>query len=166
MNPIPESAIWCGLPGALSAMATRAAFSPGLPGAKVTWNVQSAPGATALGTRAGGEPEVGGIGAGQSQRRDRQRRGAGVVPVTVCGGLVVPTACSEEKATLSGMPMPGVGTNPVPERAISCGLPGALSAMATWAVLAPALVGAKRTLNVQSPSGAMGLVQVLSLTAN
>ena len=67
-----------------------------------------------------------------------------LVSVTVCDGLVVPTAwltkvkLGGEKETVVEL-----SATPVPLRAMACGDPTAVSVMVTVAVSAPATIGAK-----------------------
>src|SRR5260370_16721343 len=74
-----------------------------------------------------------------------------LVTVMVCAGLVLPCA------VVGNVKLPGIsvtagrGATPVPVNGTVCGLPGALSAIASEACRSPAAVGEKTMLIVQVP---------------
>ena len=78
--------------------------------------------------------------------------------VTTCAPLVVPTSC-EAKLKLAGDKL-AAGATPVPVRLTDCGLPVALSVIASDSFSAPVVVGVKVMLNVQLPPAATELPHV------
>lgn len=157
MPPVPDRLTVCGLPVASSAMFSVALSFPSVVGVKVTLMVQLFPAAIVsqlllsakspllepvivmLLTVTGPEPVF--------------------VTVTVCGGLVV-----------SGRTVPNerdvgetvtLGAVPVPDRLTFCGLPPALSVIASVELLLPVAVGVKVTLMVHLAPAVSELPQLL-----
>jgi hypothetical protein len=155
--PVPVRLIFCGLPLALSVMATEADRLPDEPGVNITAIVQLFPAATEA-------PQV-----------VVSAKSPGLTPVTAipemfneafpvfvrvtdCAALVVARFWAL-KARLVAVRL-AVGLAPVPVRLTICGLPMALSVTVISAVRLPADVGVNVTLIVQLPPAASELPQV------
>lgn len=158
--PVPVSETFCGLPVALSAMASVAENSPVAVGVKVTLMVQLDPdakfpvGLQAFVPLASAKLPL------FSPVIEKLVKVTGPVPVfvtiTLCAGLVEFTYC-EENIRLLGATVTVAGPfAPVPVNITICGLPVALSVKVTVPVRVPAAVGLKVIWKVQGvPSTAM-----------
>jgi len=169
LDPVPLSATVCGVPGALSLTETAAEREPDPVGLKVAEIVQLAPAASVLG--ATGHVFVCATSAAFAPVRPIELIVSAPVPefvrVTLCAGLVVPISRLPKPRLVGEKVTAGPGATPVPLSATACGLPGALSLIATEAVRVPAAVGLKVAEIVQLAPGAsvLGLSgQLLSWT--
>lgn len=153
-TPLPLRLTVCGLPAALSLTVSVPVAVPVCCGVKVTLMEQLAPGATL-------EP--------QSSLSAKSPVVAmpvmlSVSPpvlerVTVCGRLVVPTAC-ESKVRLVGERLAAGGVTPVPARVMVCGDPSPVSVKVTVPTLVPVDEGEKATEMVQLAPGFTTLPQL------
>src|SRR5213593_2962406 len=143
--PVPERATACGLPGALSVTLTFALRLPVAVGLKLTVIVQ-----VALTASDAGQSFVCVKSPGFVPVRAMPLIVSGAVPVfcsvDVCGALVEPIA-SEPNARLAGVRVT-LEAVPVPVRVTLCGLPTALSVIATLALRLPVAVGLNATVIV------------------
>jgi len=161
---VPESAIECGLPVALSTTPIAADLLPGDFGVKATLNVTLLPGAM----DGGMVPVVSVKSAAFVPDNVVAEICRFAVPLLVITTGVLPllvfTSCEFANVTLAGDGLKP-GAMPVPVSATVCGLPAALSVIVTAADFAPVLVGAKVTLIVVVAFGAtlMGSVAFVSL---
>jgi len=148
--PVPLRLTVCGLNGALSATANVAVRDPPCIGVNVTLIVQLAPGASELphvvlrAKSAGSVP----VKLMLVILRDAVPK---LVSVTDCAVLVVRTGWVAKVRLLVDRVALGPEKNPVPLKAMDCGLPAVLSVMVTEAVRGPLSVGAKVTVMVHLP---------------
>ena len=151
---MPDNAIMCGLPAALSVIVKAPVLVPVAVGAKVTGRVQLAPAATVV-------PHA--SASAKSPLVATPEIVSTAVPLLVrvmfCAGLVVITFCPE-KVKLADESVTR-GAVPVPDNAMLCGLPAALSVIVTAPVLVPVTVGLNVTLMAQLTPAATGLTQLL-----
>src|SRR6266849_6933226 len=152
--PVPVSGTDCGELGASSAMVTLAVRCPAPSGANVTLMVQEEFGARGALHVLPAKLKSPGL---EPLRRTEEMCSVALpalVTVMVCAGLVLPCA------VVGNVKLPGIsvtagrGDTPVPVNGTVCGLPGALSAIASEACRSPAAVGEKTMLIVQVPFGA------------
>jgi hypothetical protein len=155
---VPDRAIVCGLPLALSATLTAAVKEPLAAGVKVTLIVQLPPAATLVPQLLLCEKS---LGFAPASARPVMLSAAlpVLLRVMVWEGLTTPTGSFPKLRLLGERPTPGLA--PVPDRAIVCGLPLALSATLTAAVKEPLAAGVKVTLIVQLPPAATLAPQLL-----
>ena len=156
-TPVPVRVINCGLPAALSKMATEALRLPADAGVKVTLIVQLLSAATEapqllVTVKSLALAPVAAIPAMFNAALPVLFR------VTDCAALVVPRFWLGKVRVL--VVRLTVGLEPVPVRVTICGPPAALSEMVTAAVRLPTAVGVKITLIVQLPCAASELPQV------
>ena len=152
--PMPDKAIFCGLPEALSVIVTLPARPPVAVGANVTEIWQLPPAARdVLQVFVSPKSPEAAIPVMLSALLPV------LVKVTIWGVLVVPTGC-EAKLNEFGLKS-AIGPSAVPAKLADCGLPGAVSLTAMLAVRDPAAVGVKVTLAVQLPLAGKELPQLL-----
>jgi hypothetical protein len=152
--PVPAKTIFCGLPEALSLIATLPARLPVVVGVNVTEIWQLPPAARDV-------LQV--LVSPKSPDAAIPVMLSALVPllvkVTIWGVLVVPTIC-EAKVNEFGL-RSAIGPSPVPAKLAVCGLPGAVSVTAMLAVRDPAALGVKVTVAVQLPPAGKELPQLL-----
>jgi hypothetical protein len=156
-TPAPVRAIICGLPLALSVMATEAVRLPEEAGVNVTLIVQLPPAATEapqvlVAVKSPGLAPVTAMLAMFNDALPVSFR------VTDCAELVVPRFWLPKARVLADRL--AVGFVPVPVRLTGCGLPAALSEIITVAVRLPTPAGVKVTLIEHSAPAATEVPQV------
>jgi hypothetical protein len=149
--PVPLRETLCGLPGASSVTLTEAAREPVALGWKPTVTVQLDPAASVAGLS--GQALVWLKSPAFAPPRAIAEIVSAALPVfcneTLCVAPAVPTRC-EPNARVPGLRLTaGAGFVPVPLRPRMCGVPGALSAICTDAVLVPVPMGVNVTEIVQ-----------------
>jgi len=153
--PAPDRTIFCGLSEASSATVTAPARLPVVVGLNVIEIWQLPPAASdVLHVLVSPKSPVGAIPVMLSALLPT------LVKFTSWGVLVVPTFC-EANVSEFGFRL-AIGPSPVPARLDICGLPGAVSLIATPPVRDPAAVGVNVTLTVQLPAAGNEVPQLLT----
>lgn len=150
-TPVPDKATVCGLPLALSAMDKLPLRAPLATGWNTTLAVQLCP--TLSKPFKGGPVQVSVVWKSPLALIFEMERVCVpvLVIVTVCGELTLPTFRFPNDK-LVGVTVTCVAeATPVPESAIVCGLPAALSVMLICPAMVPSAVGVKVTGRVQEP---------------
>jgi hypothetical protein len=152
----------CGEPLALSVMVTAAVSAPVAAGVKWPWMVQLAPPATLVPQLFANTNEE-----ASAPVTAMLVMAKGPVPVLVsvtdCDALVTPTGSPAKDKLLADRDTAG-GVRPVPDSAMLCGEPLALSVMVTAAVSAPVAAGVKWPWMVQFAPAATLVPQLFANT--
>ena len=141
VTPVPLSGIEWGLPVALSVMTSDALLAPVAVGLKVAVRVQFAPAANVLPHVANAHPKSALLVPLRTALLKVIVEAPELLSVMVCAALVVPTTWLAKTTEAGLMPRVRLAAVPLPERAMLCGLPVALSVRRNEALRAPAALG-------------------------
>lgn len=147
--PVPDRFTVCGLPAALSATLSAPVRFPVVVGVNVTLMVQEE-----VAARMPGQLFVSAKSPVAVMPEITRLALPEFVSVTVCGVLVLPTACDTKARLVGDSVTAGTAATPVPVRLTVCGLFGALSVKRSVADSLATIEGVNVTFTEQVPLGA------------